>query len=235
MIHLPTALENQIRATVVNRRHLNNRFRIENNHYIKLDGGSDISIFKHIQAFSVMRHERHSIPLGLTVGDNRILEMHGLGHVGPLRKCIWAPNQEMSILSQTHYQRWFPNTMFVQYCNKAYIIRVDSPAANSIMMLHELGHSGRKVASFVCYQGSYIRMIYQFIYDREDFARHTPPGFDMEIDYEMDDSVRTVNMMDASSRIFDLSDVAAAIAEADELPVWYAANVRSTSHVRAWK
>ena len=85
------------------------------------------------------------------MGDNRILEMHGLGHVGPLRKCIWAPNQEMTILTQTHYQLWFPNTMFVQYCNKAYIIKVDSPAANSIMMLHELGHSGRKVASFVCY------------------------------------------------------------------------------------
>ena len=147
---------------------MNNRFRIENNHYIKLDGGSDISIFKHIQAFSVMRHDRQSIPLGLTVGNHRILEMHGLGHVGPLRKCIWAPNQEMSILSQTHYQRWFPNTMFVQYCNKAYIIRVDSPAENSIMMLHELGHSGRKIASFICYQGSYIRLGYQFIYDRDD-------------------------------------------------------------------
>jgi hypothetical protein len=128
---------------------LNNRFRIENSHYIKLDGGSDISIFKHIQAFSVIRHERQSIPLGLTVGDNRILAMHGLGHEGPLQKCIWAPNQEITILSQTHYHRWFPNTMFVQYCNKAYIIRVNSPAANSIMMLHELGHSGRKIASFV--------------------------------------------------------------------------------------
>ena len=46
MIHIPTALENQIRATVVNRRHLNNRFRIEDNPYIKLDGGSDISVFK---------------------------------------------------------------------------------------------------------------------------------------------------------------------------------------------
>jgi hypothetical protein len=32
MIHLPTALETQIRATVVNRRHLNNRFRIEEYH-----------------------------------------------------------------------------------------------------------------------------------------------------------------------------------------------------------
>ena len=103
MIHIPTALEDQIRATVVNRRHLNNRFRIEDNHCIKLDGGSDISLFKHIQAFSVLRHDRQSIPLGLTVGDNRTLEMHGLGHVGPLRKCIWAPNQEISILSQTHY------------------------------------------------------------------------------------------------------------------------------------
>ena len=170
MIHLPTALETQIQATVVNRRHLNNCFRIEDNHYIKLDGGSDISVFKNVQAFSVLRHDRQSIALGLTVGDNRILEMHGLGHVGPLRKCIRAPNQEMTILSQTHYQRWFPNTMFVQYCNKAYSIKVDSPAANLIMMLHELGHSGRKVASFVCYQGSYIRQGYQFIYDRPDFA-----------------------------------------------------------------
>ena len=36
----------------------------------------------------------------------------------------------------------------------------------------------------------------------------------------MDDNVRTVNMMDASSRVFDMSVVAAAIAEADELLVW---------------
>jgi hypothetical protein len=47
----------------------------------------------------------------------------------------------------------------------------------------------------------------------------------MELDNEMEDSVRTVNMMDASSRIFDMGDVAAAISEADELPVWNAANV----------
>ena len=116
--------------------------------------------------------------------------MHELGHVGPLRKCIWAPNQEMPILSQTHYHRWFPNTVFVQYCNKAYIIRVDSLAANSLLMLHELGNSGRKVAFFVCYQGSYIRQGCRFIYDRQDWARPTPPGFDMEIDNEMDDSMR---------------------------------------------
>ena len=38
----------------------------------------------------------------------------------------------------------------------------------------------------------------------------------------MDDSARTIKMMDASSRAFDMSDVAAAIAEADELPVWSA-------------
>ena len=64
---------------MVNRRHLNNRYRIEKNHYNKLDGGSDISVFKHVQVFSVLRHERQSIGLGL--------EIHGLGHVGPLRKC----------------------------------------------------------------------------------------------------------------------------------------------------
>ena len=78
MIHLLTRLENEIRANVVNRRHLSDRFRIENNHYLKLDGGSDISIFKHLQAFSVIKHARHSIALGLTVGDNRTLEMHCL-------------------------------------------------------------------------------------------------------------------------------------------------------------
>jgi hypothetical protein len=48
MIHLPTALETHIQATVVTRRHMSNRFRIEDNHHIKLDGGSDISVFKHI-------------------------------------------------------------------------------------------------------------------------------------------------------------------------------------------
>ena len=47
----------------------------------------------------------------------------------------------------------------------------------------------------------------------------------MVIDDEMNDSVRMINMMDASSRVFVMSDVAAAIAEADELPVWSAANV----------
>jgi hypothetical protein len=47
----------------------------------------------------------------------------------------------------------------------------------------------------------------------------------MELDNEINHSVRTVNIMDVSSRIFDMSDVVAAIAEADELPVWSAANV----------
>ena len=103
---------------------------------------------------------------------------------------------------------------------------MDSPAANLLMMLHELCNCGRKIASFACYQGSYIRQGYQFIYDRPDWwARPTPPGFDIVIDDEMNDSVRTINMMDASSRVFDMSDVAAAIAEADELPIWNAANV----------
>jgi hypothetical protein len=41
----------------------------------------------------------------------------------------------------------------------------------------------------------------------------------------MDDSQQTINMMDASSRMFDMSDVAAAIAEADDLPIWNAAYV----------
>jgi hypothetical protein len=91
MIQLPTALKTQIRVTVVNKRHMNNRFRTEENHYIKLDGGSDISVFKQMEAFSVIRHERQSIEFGLTVGDNKILEMHGLRHVGLLGKCIWAP------------------------------------------------------------------------------------------------------------------------------------------------
>jgi hypothetical protein len=63
--------------------------------------------------------------------------------------------------------------------------------------------------------GSYIRQRYQFIYDSPDSARPTPPGFEMETDNEIDDSVRTVNMMDASSRMFDMSNVAAAIAKAD--------------------
>ena len=71
---------------------MNNRFRIENNQYIKLDGGSDISVFKHVQAFCVLRYERQSIALGLTVGDNRTLEMHGLGHVGLLRKFNMGTN-----------------------------------------------------------------------------------------------------------------------------------------------
>ena len=54
MIHIPSALKDQIRNTNVNRRQLNHRFRIEDNHWIKLDGGSDISIFKHNQAFKCL-------------------------------------------------------------------------------------------------------------------------------------------------------------------------------------
>jgi hypothetical protein len=42
-------------------------------------------------------------------------------------------------------------------------------------------------------------------------------------------------MMDASSRMFDMSDVAAAIAEADKLLVWSEANVEEYFPVRAWK
>jgi hypothetical protein len=102
---------------------------------------------------------------------------------------------------------------------------VNHPAFNLMEMLHELEHSGRKVASFICHQGSYTSQRYQFIYDRTDYTLPTPLGFEMDFDNEMDDSKQTVNMIDASFRRFDMSDVASAIAETDELPIWNAANV----------
>jgi hypothetical protein len=50
-------------------------------------------------------------------------------------------------------------------------------------------------------------------------------GFQWDIDNDIDDSQRSINMMDASSRRVDLSKVAVDIAEADELSVWSADKV----------
>jgi hypothetical protein len=85
--------------------------------------------------------------------------------------------------------------------------------------LHKLGLSVRKVATIICHQGSYIRQEYQLTYDRTEYALPTPPEFEMELDNEIDDSQRTINMMDASSWSFNMSDDAAASAEADDLPI----------------
>ena len=79
------------------------------------------------------------------------------------------------------YSKYVRNDYLAAKYDVYKVIKVAHPAFNSIEMLHELGSSGRKVASFICHQGSYIRQGYQFIYDRTDYALPTPPGFEMEL------------------------------------------------------
>ena len=76
----------------------------------------------------------------------------------------------MAILSQSHYQQYFPNTSIVYHYEKAYVMQLKRKATNSKQLLHCLGTEARKVASFRNVNNSYVREGYEFIYSREDYV-----------------------------------------------------------------
>jgi hypothetical protein len=108
--------------------------------------------------------------LSLKTETDNYLQVEGVGHVGPIRRCLWTPGQTMTVLSPSHYQEYFPRTVVVMHEEKAYFVQIGTKAHNSKHLLDLLGIEGRKVASFTNVGGKFMRQGYEFIYARRDYV-----------------------------------------------------------------
>ena len=72
---------------------------------------------------------REPIPLQyeLQSGERSSITIHGVGHIGPLKRCIHAPDIPVSIFSPVHYLHWYPDTAFLYTASMAYILDVENP------------------------------------------------------------------------------------------------------------
>ena len=102
-----------------------------------------------------------------------------------------------------------------------------SAVANSLrQLLRRLGVEGDVIAAFHNIGGNFVKMGYEFIYSRMNFVGNIADSIQavqMVAESKTDEDEQQINMMDASA--FNMNEVAAAVAELDELPDWVGGNI----------
>ena len=164
--------------------------------------------------------------LAIETNTDNYLDVEGVGHVGAIRRSLWTPTQRMAILSPTHYLQYYPKTAFVLHENKSYIVKLSEEAHSSKGLLRRLGNEGTVIAAFTNIGGNFVRMDYEFLYSRMDFIGNIAdsiPAVQMVAESKTAEEEHQIYMMDASA--FNMHEVAEAIAELDELPVWVGGDI----------
>jgi hypothetical protein len=97
---------------------------------IIIDTGSKLGVFKQNLALTHYRSCSEPIPLQykLQSGERATITIYGVGHVGPVRQCIHAPDIPISIFSPAHYFYRYPDTALLYTAWMAYVLDVENPA-----------------------------------------------------------------------------------------------------------
>ena len=167
------------------------------------------------------------LKLALETQTDNYLQVEGVGHVGAIRRCLWTPAQRMAILSPTHYMQFYPRTAFIMHEEKSYIVQVSTVANSSRQLLQRLGVEGRVIASFHNIGGNFVRNGYEFLYSRMDYVgtvQDSAQAVQMVAESNTEEDEQHIYMMDANE--IDMHDVAAAVAELDELPDWVGGDIK---------
>jgi hypothetical protein len=96
----------------------------------------------------------------------------------------------------------------------------------SRQLLQRLGSEGRVIALFHNIGGNFVRNGYEFLYSRIDYVGNIPDSaqaIQMVAESKTEEDEQQIYMMDANE--FDMRDVAAAVAELNELPDWVGGDI----------
>ena len=88
------------------------------------------------------------------------------------------------------------------------------------------------IASFHNIGGNFVRMGYEFLDSRTNFVGNISdsiPTVQMVAESKTEEEEQQINMIDVSD--FNMIDVAAAVAELDELPDWVGGNIEEYCYV----
>ena len=109
---------------------------------------------------------------------------------------------------------------------KYYIVQVSTVANSSRQLLQRLGVEGRVIASFLNIGGNFVRNGYEFFYLRMDYVgtiTDLAQAVQMVAESKTEEDEQHIYMMYANE--IDMHDVAAAVAELDELPDWVGGDI----------
>jgi hypothetical protein len=191
---------------------------------IIIDTGSKLAVFKEYLAFTHYHQCSEPIPLQyeLQSGQRSTIDIHGVGHVGPLKRCLHAPGIPVSIFSPVHYTHWYPDSAFLYTASMAYVLDVDNPSQYGEDALGLL-QASTVITTFQESRGIYRREDYEFIYWRPhsevpDFMLHPDISEAKTSDDEAIIYMMMSDVLDADGTI-DVHELLSAITElSDDIP-----------------
>jgi hypothetical protein len=143
-----------------------------------IDSGSKPTVFRLMSTFT--QYAPCSLTLRLRHTDQEMmcsqLEVHGVGHVGGLKRCLHVPESYHNLLSMSHYLRYYPKSLFFCTTMCAYILQTPYIVNTDYDLLHVVLMS-RIVARFYTQFGLYVSHDNDFLYQRESNVPDMPHPF----------------------------------------------------------
>ena len=108
------------------------------NQPLVLDSGSKPTVFRLMTAFT--QYAPCSLTLTLRHTEQEMtcsqLAVHGVGHVGGLKRCLHVPESYYNLLSMSHYLRHYPKSLFICTTMCAYLLRTPYIVNTGYDLLH---------------------------------------------------------------------------------------------------
>ena len=101
VVFIPDATYRQLMTYPIGCDEISDDFTDNPKEPVIIDTGSKLGVFKGYLAFTHYHQCSEPIPLQyeLQSGERSSISIHGVGHVGPLRRCVHAPDTYIYILS----------------------------------------------------------------------------------------------------------------------------------------
>jgi hypothetical protein len=186
-----------------------------------LDAGSKPTVFRLMPTFTHYASCRLTLTLRHTEQEitGSQLEVHGVGHVGGLKRCLHVPESSHNLLSMSHYLKYYPKSLFICTNRSAYLLQTPNVVRTDVD-LFEMVMMSRIVARFYFKCGLYVSHHNDFLYQRESDVPDTPYSY-QDIAAVQEEDGPIINMMQSEGHVEEhtadmtLRDVLDAIASLD--------------------
>ena len=161
-----------------------------------LDSGSKPTVFRLMSTFT--QYAPCSLTLTLRHTDQEMmcsqLEVHGVGHVGGLKRCLHVPESYHNLLSMSHYLSYYPKSLFICTTMCAYLLQTPYIVNTDYDLLHVV-LMFCIVARFYTQFGLYVSHDNDFLYQRESDVPDIPHPFTDIVGAREYDNGPIINML----------------------------------------
>ena len=179
----------------------NPRFNRLLNQPLVLDAGSKPTVFRLMPTFTHYASCRLTLTLRLTEQEitGSQLEVHGVGHVGGLKRCLHVPESSHNLLSMSHYLKYYPKSLFICTNRIAYLLQTPNVVRTDVD-LFEIVMMSRIVARFYFKCGLHVSQHNYVLYQRESDVPDTPYSY-QDIAAVQEEDGPIINMMQSEGHV----------------------------------